>query len=318
MASANDYVSDEFYRRHLKGVTKFAANPVSDRYSILYRYHVKRITEMALNRFKWLNMPKTIDTRFLELNLFRSALAVFYYEYDLERFLALQGTMHGSLDMMGNPKAFKVIGNRFVSKTLPAEMCVPIWANYLRVPDHDLVLLWAHRIAETELSIEINVKNARRPRVLVYGENSRMSAQNVNDAINRGDPTIELAEDFANNVQVSSFDLGGNHELLEKLHILRMRFENQMMGELGINNANQDKKERLVASEVDANDEQTEVAKAVNLNARKFAAMQINDKYGLEIEVKYGSDVQPEVESTIAPNPRDDQPEEYPTKKEDD
>lgn len=291
-----DYVAETHYARHLKGVAKFAANPVTDRYSILYRYHIKRITELAMNRFKWLNMPKTVDVRFLELTLFRNALAVFYYDYDVERFFAAQGTAGSRRDMFDNPTSFRVIGNGYIpTKRLPLSMCHPIWANYLRVPDHDLVLLWAHRIADLEVSIEINARNARRPRVLAYDENTRLSAQNINEAINRGDPTIEVTPDIAASGFLSAFDLGVLPDSHEKLHILRVRLENQMMSELGINNANQDKKERLVSDEVDANNDAVSVARAVNLNARKFAALNINDKFGLNIEVEYGADVAAEI-----------------------
>ena len=59
---------------------------------------------------------------------------------------------------------------------------------------------------------------------------------------------------------------------------------------LGINNANQDKRERLVASEVDANDEQVEQARFNMLDARLDACKLINDMFGLDISVKFRND----------------------------
>ena len=137
----------------------------------------------------------------------------------------------------------------------------------------------------------------------MYDENTRLSATNINNMIDRGEPTIEVGSDVVNGGMVQSFDLGVHPDMLEKLHITRMRLENQMMGELGINNANQDKKERLVADEVDANNDQVAVARSVNLAARKFAALQINDRYGLNVEVEYGSDVAAELASQTTPEP---------------
>jgi hypothetical protein len=59
------------------------------------------------------------------------------------------------------------------------------------------------------------------------------------------------------------------------------------MGLLGINNANQDKKERLVAAEVGANDEQVQATRNIALNARQQAAERINKLYGLSVEVDF-------------------------------
>jgi hypothetical protein len=59
---------------------------------------------------------------------------------------------------------------------------------------------------------------------------------------------------------------------------------------LGVNNANQDKKERLVESEVGANDEQIEQARFNMLDARKLACKKINAMFGLNIDVKFRND----------------------------
>ena len=66
------------------------------------------------------------------------------------------------------------------------------------------------------------------------------------------------------------------------------------MGLLGINHANQDKKERLVSSEVGANDEQVDAMKNVALNSRQRAAKQINDMFGLSVSVDYFKEPEPE------------------------
>ena len=72
--------------------------------------------------------------------------------------------------------------------------------------------------------------------------------------------------------QATVLDFGGHPENLDKLMIARTRIWNECMGLLGVNNANQDKKERLVADEVEANDEQVMAMKNVALNARRMAA----------------------------------------------
>ena len=74
---------------------------------------------------------------------------------------------------------------------------------------------------------------------------------------------------------------------LPNLMIAKSKLWNECMGLLGINNANQDKKERLVAAEVGANDDQVQATRNVALNARQIAAQQISDRYGLTVTVDF-------------------------------
>ena len=62
---------------------------------------------------------------------------------------------------------------------------------------------------------------------------------------------------------------------------------NEALTFLGINNANTDKKERLITDEVRANDEQLYIARQIMLNARKQACDEINKMFGLNIDVEF-------------------------------
>jgi hydroxypyruvate isomerase len=91
---------------------------------------------------------------------------------------------------------------------------------------------------------------------------------------------------------VQLVDLGVDTDALVNIHIVRTREWNECMGLLGIANANQDKKERLVAAEVGANDEQSDMMRYVNLNARRMACEQINTMFPkLNVSVEYNTDV---------------------------
>lgn len=314
--SKRDFVSSEYYAKHLHGDTaRFNNNTASTRTALIQRMYMRILTEMATNRFKWTGLPDSVDPRFLELTLFYRALSVFYFDKDFDKFFALQGGAAGELNMMNNPTWYFVTGNAFVSKRLSAfpqnkqddkgfwyreeAECVPIWANYLRVPDLDIVMIYAHKLAEADISIEINVKNARRPKVIAVDENQRLSATNITRQIDEGNPLIQISSNGGMSILPTALDLGIDPDAIEKLSIVRTRLWNECMGLLGINNANQDKKERLVESEVGANDDQIQVTKDVNLNARKLAAYQINQRYGLAVDVCYNTDIEMELNSTI-------------------
>lgn len=286
MGKSPDFVGQAYYAPHLTGTIAgglFKENTANTREAKIERMLIRSITEMAVNRFKWTGLPKSVDIRYMELTLFTFGLSVFYWDKDYDKFLALQAGASGRMNYAQNPTAFTINGNStFVSKRLPAKHVVPIWSNYLRIPDYDIVEIYAQRLAELDRTIEINSKNARRPKVLVTNENQRLSGVNIVRQFDEGNPLIQINRDSgigALNEYVTSFDMGVDPDTIEKLHIVRTRLWGECMGMLGFDFANQDKKERLVASEVDANNSQVDAMRAANLNARKFAAEQINEKY---------------------------------------
>lgn len=46
-----------------------------------YYYYYNRLTELSISSFKWNNLPETVDSRFMELTLFRYGQAVFFDFY---------------------------------------------------------------------------------------------------------------------------------------------------------------------------------------------------------------------------------------------
>jgi len=306
MPRNNDFVGQSYYAPHLTGTIAgglFKPNPGNAREAAIELMLIRSITEMAVNRFKWTGLPSSVDVRYMELTLFRYGLSVFYRDKDFDQFLALQASASGRMNYAQNPTAFTINGNSsFVSKRLPAKHVVPIWSNYLRIPDWDIVAIYAQRLAELDRTIEINSKNARRPKVLVTNENQRLSGVNIVRQFDEGNPLIQINRDSsmgALSEYVTSFDLGVDPDSLEKLHILRTRIWGECMGMLGFDFANQDKKERLVASEVDANNSQVDAMRAANLNARKMAAEQMNEKYP-ELEGKVSVEYHITSETSVA------------------
>lgn len=297
----NDEVYNTYYERFLNGGrAKFGNNPNNNRQMLIERMYERQISEMAMNRFKWIGLPTNIPERFLELTLFRNALSVFYYDDNYSQYLALRGSGNGPLNMFDDPTSFRVTGNStFVGRTLDKDQCVPIWSNYLRMPDLDIVLIYSSKLAHLDRTIEINSRNARRSKVIVADENARLSATNINNQIDEGQSAIFLnSAGMAMMERFTALDLGVHPDTIVKLQTVRTQMWNECMGLLGLNFANQDKRERMVVDEVSANDEQIQNMRAVNLNARKAACREINLKYGLSIDVKYNVDIPTPVQAT--------------------
>lgn len=310
----------EIYSKHLYGSKeRYKANNGSRDEQVAYLMWARQLTSLAVNRFKWVNMPDTIDVRFLEMTLFHQALAVFYYNKDLDAYLAVQGAGTGYANFIQNPVSFNIIAPgmnfagdptqqiqspAFLSAYNPATdyeklgkdpaMCgFPIWANYLRIPDLDMIEIYARRLAMVDRTIEINTVNARQPKVIKASQGDQLTLTNISRQQDNGSNIIVINGSSVDMDSIDVLDLGIDVKQLTELSLLKARMWNEVMGLLGIDNSNQDKKERLVASEVDANNGQTDSFRFIQLNARKQACEWINKVFpDLDIDVEFNVEVE--------------------------
>ena len=283
-----DAVWEGFYAPHFGAPPKRTKGQHDIDIVRLERMYLRVLQELAVNRFKWVGLPDSVNERFLEYTLMRRGLVVMYFDTDYDEYLALQGAGAGPLNMYDDPTSFRVTGNStFVGKTVDASDCVPIWANVLRVPDWDIIMTYAKKLASIDRTIDINLRNARRSRVIVTDETGQLSAQNINNQIDSGSPVITVNNTgYAMMEHWTAFDLGIHPDQIVNLQTSRQRIWNECMGLMGINFANQDKRERLVSAEVGANDEQIDSMKNVILAERQRAVRQMNDKFGLSVDIK--------------------------------
>jgi Phage Connector (GP10). len=288
----------------------FKRNPGNRHEQNIETMYIRLLTDLAASRFKWTNVPEEIDLRFLELTLFYQALSVFYYDGRYDKYMALRANINGHLDYQNNPTGFNVIGNNFNSISVSAirdtkifletengkdkvsqriGKGIPIWANKQRIPDIDIVLIYARKLAKLDRTVEINSDNARMPKVVVTNENMNLTMSNISRQIEEGQNNIKIRGNV-NLEDVKALDLGVDPLTILNIDIVRDRQWNKCMTLLGIQSSNQDKKERLVSDEVTANGDQTSMMRFVNLNERRAAAKKINKFYDLNIEVEYYTD----------------------------
>ena len=298
MSRRRDPISEYLYGAYRGNVPR-------DRKTLYETMYMRVLTEYATNRFKWDGLPEEIDRRFLEYELFRHALVVFFHEDEdsnprkdmkhFDRYFALRGSGRGAWNMYDNPTSFTVTGNNmsaYLPRKLDGKHCVPIWANTMRVPDWDLVLLQATKLADIERTIEINLMAMRKPFVFGVNDNTKLSFENMWRKVQEGEPAVFVTEDMNGRVddQAKLFDMRIDKDLVLNLQIAKAKIWNETMTFLGINNSNQDKRERLVADEVAANDQQISAARNSAMGARKYAVEQINRRYNLNVSVEWNED----------------------------
>lgn len=263
-------------------------NVQRDRKAVIESYYTRLLTELSVTRFRWNNLPETCNERFLELELFIRGLCVFY-KSEKFGYVTLRGSGNGQRNIYDDPTSFRVMGGAFFNAEIGAKNCVPIWGNSTRYPDLDIVAIHATRLAEMDRTIEINALQMRSPTVIVADESERLTYENVIRQRDEGMPSI-IGSRNLDMARISAFNIAPHQDSVINMQIAKSKVWNDCMTALGINNANQEKRERLVSAEVDANTESVERARESSLRARQDAAAAINRKYGLNVSVEWAGD----------------------------
>lgn len=296
--------ADMAYDKHLRN-TPFRNKPQADEQARLERMHLRFLSELSVNRFRWIGLPPEIDPRFVETTLFYNGFGLFFRDFRFSKYVFSKATTQGRLDMYDNPNLFRPVATNYPSvnvRTLKQGVDsagrpvvgrgIPIWSNYLRMPDLDIVLIGAKRLANLDRTIDINTENARLNKFVLSRERNRLSMDNISREIEQGSNNIKVKSAMQTDMEdIKVLDLGVNPDNIEKLDILQTRHFNKICTMLGIDTSNQDKKERLVADEVKANADQALMVRYVNLQARQQACNKIREIYGLDVWVEYNTEI---------------------------
>lgn len=269
-------------------------NPVDAYHRMIEHLWSTKITELSISRFTWVGLPEEVSVRNLETALFQYGLAVVLPwnkdEDAVKKYVAVGATPEGVLDHQFEPTSFQLMGNtQLTGRKLDTE-CVPVWANNTRVPDSIVAGVYARKLARMDRTIEINTDNARQPRVLVMDEDSKLSVENINKMLDEGTPVIKTGRSLENIVNV--LDMGIDPRLFTEVGTAKQREFQMCLTMLGINNANTEKKERLVSDEARATEDVTNLIRQGNLNVRREAARLMRERYKLPVNVYYTNDPQ--------------------------
>jgi hypothetical protein len=260
----------------------------------LTHMYARVLSEMCMNRYHWVGLPEEIDSRFLEMTLFSQGLAVFFWDDEFSRYFALRGAGFGTPNMYNNPTEFIVYGNTMVNKTMKADMCVPIWNNYLRTGDTDIVGVYARRLSEIDTTTEVDLIHMRVPVLLTADTNERKSVLDAYKQLAEGSPMIAEVSSATGlgtlQDKIGSISTGIDKDYLPHVMDAKVKTWNEALTLLGIMNVNTSKRERMVVEEASGSSGQVLAMRAVNLQARKYACEWINAKYGLDIDVTWNLD----------------------------
>lgn len=262
---------------------KSVAEQIND---LTYTDYYYRLMLLARTVFKWNNLPKGIDEKWIEQYLYTDGMCVFYKDKENGLgYMVARCNRTGNLNHYDEPTRLQPIATNYTHKELENnEDCILIRNNDEMIPTIYTIKMYAYRLADISRTIDININAMKTPILIKCTEKQKQSLKRVyknwngNEPVTFADKTLEL-----NTFEVLKTDAP---IVFDKLQIQKHSIWNECMTFLGINNANMDKRERLVDDEVQANNEQVELSVHVMLKAREQACKLINEKFGTNISVE--------------------------------
>lgn len=263
-----------------------------------YLSYMWRLYDLAVSVFEWKNLPKGINERMIERFLLANGMALFVYDEGIkgdpmqrspEGYAIMQMTFSGQFDIYNIPeKRMAYSGNsKHTSMEFDSTDSVICFNDNLGTPTFWTLDLYAKRLWRLERCIDVNIEQQKTPRIVKCSEKQRMTMKNLFAQVDGFMPTVWAEKDL---------DLTGVEVLdtsspfvAHDLQVVKHQIWNEALTFLGIENTNTDKKERMVTDEVLGNMGDVEAQRFTRLNCRKQFCEEVNELFGLDIDVDFRS-----------------------------
>ena len=243
---------------------------------------------LALNRYKWENLPNGIESRYIEQMLFDNGECALFDHPDLG-LCVLRSSSRENLNIYGEPTKLSLSGFN-EHRTVMIDECVRIMNNDLALPTLPDILYYARRMAEIDDIIMQNLRQQRVPYLFATNENNQYSIKSLYDRIYQGEPAIfvdkEMLKGEPENIMVLPTQAP---YLVDQLQIQKQEMERELLTFLGINNT-VEKKERLLVDETNSNNQFIKMASDIGFKQRQLACEQMNEMFGLNVTIKETQD----------------------------
>ena len=240
---------------------------------------------LSLNMFKYKGLPESINTFYLEYVLQTRGYIGFY---DDERLglICSEITLGCKLNHYQIPTEYHTVSTSpLIKKNLSNEECVVMKNSPLYVAIFPYLNFFAKKLALTSRTMDQNLTMQWTPYIITGDKRMLQQFKVFMKKILQGVQTIFTSKGFrTEDVNV----LQTNAPFIaDELHGMKQAILRECMTLLGIENANMDKKERLVADEVNANNQQVIASRNIWLSERKKAIEELNKKFNLNASVEF-------------------------------
>ena len=271
-----------------------------------YFDYLERFKKIAMSMFEWVNLPKSMNSRWLERCLYYNGQASLLKTKDYG-FINTNCASAGKINIYGLPSELNCYSFEFqenrklyvglnpINEVSEEEEAILVLNNWEGIPTAQTMELFALRLYEAERTCDVNIKSQKTPVLVVVNEKQRLLMENLYSQYDGNQPFIfGDSEQFDTNMLKS---INTNAPFVaDKIMKYKKDIWEEALTFLGVNSLVTEKKERLITDEANSNNE------LINLNLQSFlaprleACKQFNEKFHLtgtdkEISVRVRSDL---------------------------
>jgi hypothetical protein len=187
---------------------------------------------------------------------------------------------HPTTSIIANP----VLGN--LERTIDEDCTIIKMSHTYRSDIMPICNKYATLLSECDSSISVNLMNSKVAFVgLCSSKQVAESMKLMYSKISSGEPAV-----FVKGDQINGDNILYNHVkenfIAGDVQLLKRKLMSEFLTEIGVNNANTDKRERLTDNEVEANDSEIQLNADYWLDNIKEGIEKTNKMFGLNISVK--------------------------------
>lgn len=244
----------------------------------LFNYYRNIIYQMALSRFRWLGLPSTCDSRFLEWTLLTQGIATIAFPKKMPgKFFSTQAVLQSPPNVYDNYVKWQSFGNNGWRFDCDAGNGVLVWDNSTRLPLTEGIDLYADELVHIRRTKQMNRFHQQIPFIIKGPQERRNDMTQLAKQVSGGELAI-LATNGVENIDFDAMQTGVPF-IGEELAIDETNVWNHVYTMLGIENSSL-KQERQTQDEIKAQENPTTLVKLSSLNERRRAADAINDRFG--------------------------------------
>lgn len=251
-----------------------------------YLYYINWMIRKLFGLYEIVNIPESWDRSYLYERIFLdgyvcitdTALGVIPLRCGISGINVFD---HPTTCIIANP----VLGN--LERTI-GEDCALVHLQYNYAPVWDILRRYGYMLASCDASIAVNLLNTRV--ASVFGARNKAEAETYKkafDQVTAGKPLVVTSEEIARKIGESVvFNRVKESYIAQDVEDLKQNIINDFLSDIGVNNANTEKRERLNSSEVSSNKQEVSAGAQCWLDTLNEGFNQANKLFGLNLSVK--------------------------------
>ena len=188
-------------------MTKFKSNKKNRKFEdsmlindMTYFDYLDRFKQVVLSMFEWINLPESMDARYLERCLYYDGMATLLNTKKYGK-INTRCSGSGNVNIYGLPNKLNCYSFDFqeertlFSGIIPDKNhqeteCILVQNNWDRIPTAQTIELFSMRLYEAERSCDVNIKAMKTPVMILVDEKQRLLMENLYNQYDGNQPFI--------------------------------------------------------------------------------------------------------------------------------